>query len=77
LLLDRPTYINEIWWLYSKYTDGILPEHGGLYDQPAKFLAVVRLLDSARASADSEKEQKEQRRKALQAQANRTFSAAG
>jgi hypothetical protein len=75
LLLDKPEFVTEIWWLYSKYVEGILPEHGGLYDQPAKFLAVMRVLDSARAAADSEKDQQEQRRQALQAQANSVFSA--
>lgn len=75
ILLDEPRYISEVWWLYSKYVDGILPEHGGLYDQPAKFLAVVRLLDGAKSAATSEKEEQDKRRKAIQAQANRALDA--
>jgi hypothetical protein len=73
LLLDDPWYVNEIWWLYAKYVDGILPEHGGLYDQPAKYLAVMRILDSAKSGADSEKQEQDKRRKAVQAHANRAF----
>lgn len=75
ILLDQPTLIHEVWWLYSRYVDGMLPEHGGLYDQPAKFLAVVRLLEDAKSAATSEKEQTDARRKAIQAQANRVFDA--
>lgn len=75
MLLDQPIYAGEIWWLYSRYSDGMLPEHGGLYDQPAKYLAVVRLLETVRAAADSENEQKEKRRKAIQANAGRVLGA--
>jgi hypothetical protein len=74
VLLDRPAWIGEVWWLYSKYVDGIFPEHGGLNDQPAKFIAVARLLEVTKSAADGEKEQREKKRKAAQALANRTFN---
>lgn len=67
ILLDKPGYMREIWWLYQRYSDGIFPEQGGLYDQPAKYLAVMRLLEEARAVADSEKEDREKRKDALRA----------
>jgi hypothetical protein len=75
MMLDEPQFISEVWWLYSKYTDGILPEHGGLYDQPARFIAVVRLLDNVKASATSEQEDRDKRRRAIQANASRVFNA--
>jgi hypothetical protein len=71
IMLDQPRFVSEVWWLFSRYVDGILPEHGGLYDQPAKYLAAMRTLESARAQADSEKEEKDKRRSAIQARANR------
>lgn len=72
IMLDRPHWLNEVWWLYSKYVDGIFPEHGGLSDQPAKYLAVVRLLEATKTAADSEKDQREKKRKAVQALAQGT-----
>lgn len=70
VLIDEPVWIGEIWWLYSKYVDGIFAEPGGLSDQPAKFIMAARILESAKASADGEKDKREKRVKALQSRIN-------
>lgn len=75
MLLDYTAYMNEVWWLYGNYKEGILPEHGGLYDQPAKLLAVIRVLDSTKSAANSEKEEIDRRKAAARARASDAFNA--
>lgn len=69
VLLDRPRYFNELFWLHSNYSSGILPESGGLENQPHKLMASIRTLIRARQEADDEKENREKRRKAFRERA--------
>jgi len=76
-LLDRPTYFTELFWLYSNYSNGILPESGGLDDQPHKLMASIRTLIRARQDAESEKDDREKRRTAFRDKAAQVFKPTG
>jgi hypothetical protein len=74
-LLERPVYFDELFWLYSNYTSGILPEAGGLVNQPAKLMAMLRCLKSAKSAAEREKDERENRKRAAQQRAAQMFGA--
>jgi hypothetical protein len=76
-LLDDPEKFNELFWLLSNYTSGILPEGGGLEDQPHRFVASIRLLQRARKDAEEEREEREKRRTAFREKASRAFNSSG
>ena len=61
-LLDRPDHIRELFWLYSNYVEGILPQRGGLDDQPVKLMASIRLLKGAQDEAQREKTETDRKR---------------
>jgi hypothetical protein len=46
-LLDDPQLYGEVFWLYRSYKKGYLPNSGGLDDQPAKYMAYVKVIDRA------------------------------
>lgn len=41
----RQPVVNDGWTLYSDYKKGLLPFSGGVYDQPAFVVAVIRACD--------------------------------
>lgn len=76
-LLDQYRYFSELFWLHSNYSNGILPESGGLEDQPHKLMASIRTLIRARQEAEAEKDDREKRRSAFREKAARVFNAPG
>lgn len=77
VLLDRPDYFSELFWLHSNYSNGILPESGGLADQPHKLMASIRTLIRARQEAEDEKDEREKRRAAFREKAAQVFKPTG
>lgn len=63
-LLDRPDYFQELFWLYSNYSEGILPQKGGLDDQPSKLMASIRVLKGTQEEAQREKTEADRKRSA-------------
>jgi hypothetical protein len=52
--LDHTNAVNDLLWYYSNFNKkGVLPEPGGLLDQPAVMLEVFRVFDGAVATVDS------------------------
>jgi hypothetical protein len=74
-LLDRPVYFDELFWLYSNFDNGILPEAGGLSRQPNKLMAAIRCLKSAKRAAEDERDAREKRKRSAQANAAQVFGA--
>lgn len=64
-LLDTPQWLDELFWLYSNYTKGILPDGGTLLTNPAKLVDAFRVLSGAIALAETERDERERRQRAM------------
>jgi hypothetical protein len=62
-LLDDPDKYSNIFWLYRQYKEGYLPETGGLYNQPAKYLEYIRIIDRALDFCRDMQQERDQRKK--------------
>lgn len=63
-LLDDPELFSEVFWSHQLFKRGILPEDGGLLNQPGKLVEMWNQIDRARNTADWEREKA---RKAVEA----------
>lgn len=61
--LDRPAFYQRLFWLYGNYTRGILPEDGGLSNQPALLVEAFEVLDAAYSEAKDIMEAAENRKR--------------
>lgn len=48
-ILEEPVYFSAVFRAYGDYQRGILPENGGVLDQPARLLQSFRVIDEAAA----------------------------
>ena len=69
-LLDGDSDLSEVFWLYQNYLRGILPYDASLYRHPHKLVQMFMLIDSAKAEAQAEKDQKDKKREAMKRQFN-------
>lgn len=76
LFLDAPGDMTELLWYYNRYKQGMLPEVGGLDDQPAVLMAQFRVIDMAAATIENA-QRAEQERLQRVAQANASRGASG
>ena len=67
-LLDNPRWLNEVFWLYSNWSKGILPDGSTLHTNPALLTEAIRAIDDAMHEAKIERDQREQRRLAMRQQ---------
>lgn len=80
-LLRNPELYSELFWLYSNYKRGILPDSGALYDQSAKYIFLMRYIESVlseceayKAEEITKKEEKQRRHNSATGGLNRVGS---
>lgn len=54
-ILENPRLWNEIFFLYSSYKQGFLPEAGGLNDQPSRLMEYLRHVDMMVSECEEER----------------------
>lgn len=61
---DNPQFYNDLFFLYTNYQRGILPEEGSLLSQPHRALVLLRKMEGAQAAAQDEQQKQEQKQAA-------------
>ena len=58
--LNNPEDISELLWYYSSFKKGVLPDRGGLLDQPAKMMECFKVIDNAIGTVEAQKNAEQQ-----------------
>jgi len=58
-MLAQPTEYEKLFWMHKAYQKGMLPNAGGIYDQPSKLIECIRVMDRALAMAQEDIDKRE------------------
>ncbi len=57
-IYENPSFYSDLFWVYSNYKLGILPDAGSLLEQSYKLMFFIRHIDSIIDECNKEREEK-------------------